>query len=57
MDKQEEAKELRKKLRAIEKEYYGDWEVVHSRQDDALLDYIDDSIVTKIFNGTEKWCA
>lgn len=52
-----EIKELRKKLLAIEKEYGGDFEVVHSKQDNALLDYINDSIVTKIFNGTEKWYA
>ena len=52
-----DVKELRKKLRDIEKQYNGDWEVVHSKQDDALLEYIGDRIVTKIFCSSPKWCA
>lgn len=50
-------KDLRKKLREIEKRYSGDWEGVHSRQDNALLEYIGDKTVTTIFRSTEKWCA
>jgi len=49
--------ELIKKLEDAENDCDEDWERVHSRQDDALLDYINDDKVTEIFNRTPKWYA
>jgi len=49
--------ELIEKLKQIEIKYGDDWEVVHGRQDDALLEYIDDEEVKEIFYRTAKWCA
>jgi hypothetical protein len=52
-----EIKELRKKLRQIQDEEMGDYEVMHSRQDEALLEFINDKVVTEIFNHSTKWYA
>lgn len=49
--------ELREKLEEIERRGWGDWEAVHGEQGDALLEYINDDQVSKIYNRTTKWCA
>lgn len=49
--------ELRAKLAESEKRHLGDWEALHSEQDDCLLAYIGDAEVVEIFNRTPKWCA
>lgn len=49
--------DLAEKLIAAEKAYGGDFEAVHSKQDDFLLEYIDNEEITKMFNRTPKHCA
>lgn len=49
--------EFREKLKQITKEYDGDPEVLHLEQDNALLEFINDKEVTKIFNNSPKWYA
>ena len=50
-------KMLRKKLIEEEIECGSDWEVLHGRHDDLLLEFINDAEITEIFNRTPKWCA
>ena len=50
-------KKLIKLMIEVEKEEGNDWEVLHSRHDDLLLEYINDKEVTKVFDRTTKWCA
>jgi hypothetical protein len=50
-------RKLKDKLADIEYKHGGDWEAVHSEQDDALLEFIGDDEVTEIFRRTTKWCA
>ena len=48
--------ELKQKLTEAE-DKLPDFEVVHGRQDDLLLEFVGDEEVTKIFNRTTKWYA
>ena len=57
MDKQTKLMELRQRLIDIEKAHDGIYESMHEAQDIALLAYIDDEIVTQIFDRTTKWYA
>lgn len=45
------------KLIKIREEHRGDEEVIHGKMDDALLEYINHSEVTRIFNLDAKWYA
>ena len=49
--------ELKQALVRAEIECGSDWERLHSRHDDLLLEYINNKEVTEIFNRTTKWCA
>ena len=52
--------ELREKLILAENESRvgpGDFEAIHSLQDKLLIEFIDDSDVTAVFNRTTKWYA
>ena len=48
-------KELIEQLLWVESNYKDDPEVLHIKQDDLLLKYIDSKKVEYIFNKTEKW--
>ncbi len=48
-------KELISKLLEIAERNGSDYEVVHSEADDALLEYINDTEVTKTFEELGKW--
>jgi len=50
-----ELRELRKKLAEVNIEYKGDPEVIHSKMDELLLEYIGDKRVTDLFHQEVKW--
>jgi len=49
--------ELIKRMQQINKAYDGDNEACHEEIDKALLEYIDDETVTKLFREIDKWYA
>jgi len=50
-------KGLRSKLKESEDKYNGDTEAMHLKQDDLLLEYINDKKTTEIFRRRNKWYA
>lgn len=50
-------KELQDRLRKIRREHGGDPEAIHAKMDEALLDYINDDTVRRLFDADPKWCA
>ena len=48
---------LIKVLNAIREKYNGDKEAIHSKMDDALLEYIGNEEVNRLFNLDAKWSA
>lgn len=48
-------KELKEKM--IEAEKDGNEEDIHIKQDSLLLEYINNSEITEIYNRTDKWYA
>lgn len=49
--------ELIQRLRDIKEQFGTDPEVAHGKADQALLDYIGDSIVREAYDAIEKWFA
>ena len=47
--------ELIKRLQQIAKEYSGDTEVIHIKFDEALLEYVNDERISKIFKDKDLW--
>lgn len=44
-------------LKQINQDLRGDYEGIHSKMDDALLAYIGDEDITKLFNEYPKFCS
>jgi len=57
IEEKQKLKELRKELRRIIKDCGGDTEICHYEIDKALIVYINDKIVKKIFDDLPKWYA
>lgn len=48
-------KQLVKLFKEIREQYKGDEEAIHSEMDKSLLEYINHSEVTALFNADDKW--
>jgi hypothetical protein len=49
--------ELKAKLMEAIEKYKGDTETLHGEADELLLEYINDTEVTALYNSFEKWYA
>jgi hypothetical protein len=47
--------QLREAMKAAEIKYQENPELIHTAQDDLLLEFINDPEVTEIYNRTAKW--